>query len=102
MTVLYLQNKMQTFLTDIDALPYGKRYIKLKLKEQYGDSVHFVEQGGLHDIVTMRENTSRILRSYFNDKPKDEKSQINAIIEAAARLIKSDIKSDVPSNTDFT
>ena len=37
--------------------------------------------------------------SMTNQKMKNHKK--NAMIEAAARLIKSDIKSDVPSNTDL-
>ncbi|KAG7176443.1 hypothetical protein Hamer_G021273 [Homarus americanus] len=48
----------------------------------------------------MREKTSQILRSYFNIQAKDEESQKQAIIETAAQLIKSDIKSNVPSLTD--
>ena len=69
------------------------------MKEQYGDNVHFAEGEGLHDIVTLREKTSHILRSYFNTQTKDEESQKQAIIETAVRLIKSDIKSNVPCLT---
>ena len=47
----------------------------------------------------MREKTSEILRSYFNTQAKDEASQKQAIIETAARFIKSDIKSSVASVT---
>ena len=51
----------------------------------------------MDDIVTMREQTSQILRSYYKQKCQegDEESQKRAIIETAARLIKSDIKSQV-------
>jgi len=45
--------------------------------------------------VTMRDKTTQILRSYFNEQEKE--SQKHAIIQTAARLIKSDIKSNVPS-----
>ena len=47
--------------------------------------------------VTMKEKTSQLLRSYFNAPAKDEESQKQVIIETAARLIESDIKSNVPS-----
>ena len=47
--------------------------------------------------VTMKEKTSQLLRSYFNAQAKDEESQKQVIIETAARLIESDIKSNVPS-----
>ena len=47
----------------------------------------------------MREKTSHILRSYFNSTmhEADEDSQKRAILETAARLIKTDIKTNVPS-----
>jgi hypothetical protein len=45
----------------------------------------------------MKEKTSQLLRSYFNAPGKDEESQKQVIIETAARLIESDIKSNVPS-----
>ncbi len=73
----------------------------MKLKEQYGESIYIAEGEGLDDIVTMRENTSQILQSYFKctNKDGDEESQKRAILETAARLIKSDIKINVPSNS---
>ena len=65
--------------------------------EQYGDSIHIAEGEGVHDIVTMREKTSHILRSYFksNGKEEDEEAQKREIIKAEARLIRSDIKTNV-------
>ena len=52
--------------------------------------------------MTLREKTSHILRSYFKktNQEGDEESQKKAIIETAARLMKSDIKTNVPSITD--
>ena len=48
------------------------------------ESVYFAEKEGLQDLVTMKENTSKILRSYFNAQAKDEESQKQVIIETAA------------------
>lgn len=67
------------------------------------------EGEGLHDIVTFREKTSSILRDYFKMPNKDdEEAQKRAIIETAAKLIKSDIKthlmpimSEYPKATDL-
>jgi len=55
----------------------------------------------LDDIVTMREQTSQILRSYYKQKCQegDDESQKRAIIETAARLIRSDIKFQVSTVT---
>lgn len=49
----------------------------------------------------MKEKTQQIFRSYFKQqKATNEESQKRAIIETAARLIKCDIKTNVPSVTD--
>ena len=74
----------------------------IKLIDTYGDSIYFAEGEGVHDIVTMREKTSQILRSYFKDHDKegDEEAQKRAIIKTAAKLIRSDIKANVPTASD--
>jgi len=102
MTVSYLRGKMEEFLTGENCLPYTNYYLKNKMKERYEDSIYIAEGEGLNDIVTFREKTSHILRAYYKDaqQDRDEEAQKKAIIETAARLIKSDIKTDVPSVTD--
>ena len=100
LAITHLRDIMKESLTNPDSEPYGNQYLKRKLREQYQDNVHFTGGSGLHDIVTMREKTSQILRSYFSNQVKDEESQKQEIIQTAARLIKSDIKSNVQSITD--
>ena len=102
LTISYLSSKMKEYLSDGDLEPYGKQYLKAQLKELYGDCIYISEREGLDDIVTMREKTSDILRSYFDNTKQegDEESQKRAILETAARLIKSDIKTNVISVTD--
>ncbi|KAG1662657.1 Villin-1 [Nymphon striatum] len=101
-TISDLGNKIKEFLTDTESTPYGNQYLKQKLIEHYGDSIYIAEGEGVHDIVTMREKTSQILRSYFKShgKEEDEEAQKRAIIKTAARLIRSDIKTNVPSTSD--
>lgn len=102
MTVSYLRGKMEEFLTEENSLPYIGYYLKKKMVERYGISVYIAEGEGLNDIVTFREKTPHILLSFYKDAQRegDEESQKKAIIETAARLIKSDIKTGVPSVTD--
>ena len=96
LTITYLSNKMKEYLHDSDSSAYGNQYLKSKLQKHYGDSVFLAEGEGLHDIVTFREKTSSILRDYFKMPNKDdEESQKKAIIETAAKLIKSDIKTQL-------
>ncbi|KAG1669527.1 Sodium channel protein para [Nymphon striatum] len=102
LTISDLGNKMKEFLADKESTPYGNQYLKQKLMEHYGDSIYIAEGEGVHDIVTMREKTSQILRSYFKShgKEEDEEAQKRAIIKTAARLIRSYIKTNVPSTSD--
>jgi len=49
----------------------------------------------------MREITSQILRAHSKSaRSSDEESQKREIIATAARLIKCDIKNNIPSETD--
>ena len=93
LTITELASKMKEFLKCTGSLPYGNQYLKFKLLEKYGDSLYIAEGEGLHAIVTFREETSRILRDYFNTPNKDDDdAHMRAIIEAAAKFIKRDIK----------
>ena len=86
-----LLTKMEEYFED--SVPYGKQYLKSKLLEHYGDSLFLAESCGQQDIMTFREKTSLILRDYFNMPNKnDNEAHKRAIIEAAAKLIKSEIK----------
>ena len=98
LTVSDLKCKMKEYLYKANSIPYGNQYLKSQLKERYGNCIYIAEGEGLGDIVTMREKTSEILRSYFNstNQEGDEESQKRAILETAAKLIKSDIKTNVP------
>jgi len=101
MTISDLVRKMGEYLLDEGSIPYGSQYLKQKLKERYGDSIYIAEGEGLEDVVTMRVKASKILRTYFKSaKGDDAESQKRAIIATAAKLLKCDIKADIPSVTD--
>lgn len=101
LTVSDIVTIMRDYLSEEASVPYGNQYMKEKLKGHFGDSIHISEGEGLHDLVTMREQTSKILRDYFKGvRNGDEESQKRTIINTAAKLLKSDIKTNVPSVTD--
>lgn len=102
LTLSDLRAKMKEVLANPDTDPYSSYYLKGQLQNRYGDSIYIAEGKGLQDIVTMKEKTSQILRSYFktNRQDEDEESQKRRIIDTAARLIKSDVKTNVESVTD--
>ena len=87
----------------MDCTAYSRQCMKVKLIESYDDSLYIAEKDGEQDVVTMMETVTRILRSYYKNKEDvDETRQKFRIIEAAARLMNSDVKSDVyPSTSDI-
>ena len=93
-----LTKKMAEYLVQPDAMAYGNQYLKSKLVKHYEESIFIAYQVGLNDIVTFREKTSSILRDYFRQPENDEEAQKRAIIQTAAKLIKSDIKSLIASS----
>ena len=94
-------NKMKEYLQDDDYVAYGNQYLKSKLLEHYGKSIFIAEGEGLSHIVTFRAKTSEILRNYFNTpNGDDEETEKRAIIEDAAKLIKSDIKTIITPSVD--
>ena len=101
MTVSQLNDKMKEFLTVKNTDSYSNRYLKTRLKDHFKDYIHISEAEGSSDIVTFREKSSEILRSHFKltQQDTDEESQKKNIIETAARLIKSDVMSNVSSDT---
>ena len=56
---------MKGYLSNPDLEPYDNYNLKKRLKKRCKDSIHFSEGEGLDDIVTMREQTSQILRSCY-------------------------------------
>ena len=100
-TISDLKNKMNDFLIGTDSSAYGTQYLKKKLLQKYGEDIQFAEERGLNDIVTLSEKGSSILRKYkeLSDIGNDLEDHKRAIIETAAKLIKSDIKSNIPSET---
>ena len=92
---------MKGYLCNPDSEPYDHYSLKKRLKNSLRTQFIFSEGECLDDIVTMREQTSQILRSHYKQKCQegDEESQKRAIIENAARLIRSDTKSQVSTVT---
>ena len=74
--------------------PYGTQYMKQKLIDYYGDGIFICNKEGKSDVVTLKETAEKILRQcYEKSKTSDIHLQKILIIEAAAKLIKTDIKS---------
>ena len=90
-------------MSKADSIPYGNQYLKTLLMRRYTDGIFIAERDGSDCIVTLKEKTSEILRSYFNSRTQtgDEESEKRRLLETAAKLIKSDIKNIVPHVNEY-
>ena len=95
-------DNMSEYLDHKVSVSYAASYLKRKLQDHYNDSNFIAEKEKLSDMVTFREQTSFILRSYYRNEQRedDDETQKKFIIKTAAKLIQSDIKSNVASVTD--
>ena len=102
LTISDVVSKMKGYLLEDGSVPYGNQYLKETLKWHYGYLIYEAEGGGLNNFVTMREKkTSKILRDSFKStQGGDEERQKRAIIKPTAKLMKSDIKTNVPPVTE--
>ena len=91
-TIQDLIVKMTEYLQDTGCEPYCAKWMKIKIKEHFGDRVIMT---GLENqcVVTLRDTAHSILREFHKQQksmnPEDEKLNI---IKTAAKLIGSDVK----------
>ena len=100
---------MKEYLHDSDSSGYGNQYLKSSFNNTTGILYLWLRVKGSMILWLFEKKTSSILRDYFKMPNKDdEEAQKRAIIETAAKLIKSDIKthlmpimSEYPKATDL-
>ena len=93
-TVIDLVELMQDHLTSIDSnkKTYGVQYMKQILQDHFKDKIIFTDIAG-KNVITFRTTASSILHDYYiHDKNACEDIEALRLIEAAAKLIKSNIK----------
>ena len=90
-TVNDLMNKMAEFN---DQEPYSARYMKEKLKENFGVNIVIASTNGKADVETFRSTASTILQNFYDaSRDADPEADKIRVIKPAADLIKKDIKS---------
>ena len=96
--IVDLVKKMEQFLQQSESDSYIVTYMKKKLLDRYGDQIIVTEINGKSNVVTFRRTAASILHDFY-DKQRMEhaESETMRIIDTAAKLIKSDIKSMVAS-----
>ena len=92
---------MNKFLIDTEESAYDKRHMKRKLEDFYGENIIISGGIGRPLIVTYRQTAHSILQDYFKrSATNDIELEKIQLIEAAARLLHSEIKENVESSKD--
>ena len=88
-----LIGNMQEYLDGSGEDAYNRKFMIEKLKEHYDDEVIIYSRHGqgISNVLTLRESADKVLGMYYK-KPKDVDTERD-ITEAAAKILKSDIKS---------
>ncbi|VDI73947.1 Hypothetical predicted protein [Mytilus galloprovincialis] len=97
-TVADLVKKMSEHCGIDDA--YGVQHMKNKLQEHFGDKVIISEINGKPNVVTFRNTVRSILQEFYeqtNTNPSIDEEK-KSIIQAAAKILKSEILSSETSN----
>ena len=86
-------------LVDTGQDPYSAKYMKIKIKEHFGDRVLMTARGAKDCVVTLRDTASSILHAFHKQcKAENAEDEKHSIVETAAKLIESDVKSMEPSH----
>ena len=93
LTLNDLVSMMNELMGDSQDSGYSERYMKKKMRERFGESAVFAEINGRQNVITLRATAHAILHEYYL-KPKnvDVELEKEAIVRAAAAIIKSDAK----------
>jgi hypothetical protein len=77
-----------------DCEAYSFKHMKQMLQEHFGDNIIITEINGIDNVVTFRHKAASILTNFFQQSRQlDCELEKQRVVEAAASLIKSDIKS---------
>lgn len=100
-TLTELCDLMDMYLKEEECGAYSQRYMKKRLLDTLTtDRIVITTIKGKENVVTFREQASRILLDFHAHDLQDEESCKLAIIEACAKLLKSDIRA-IEQNTDI-
>ena len=96
-TVNDLTKKMQEFLQNSEEQAYSGVYIKKKLQDHFGDRIVITTTKKQANIVTLQSRASAIINEIYSQPKKEDCEAVKTkIIKAAANLIKSDLKKEMP------
>ncbi len=86
---------MEQKLADTAHKAYGYTHMKKRLQEPFGEKIILTEINGKSNVATFRTTARAVLHEYYKQQQQDKNTteETMKLIQAAARLIKEDIKS---------
>ena len=92
-TINDLIDLMNQKLADTDYEAYGYTHMKTKLKEHFGERIVQTEINGKPNVVTFRTTARVVLQDYYSKQQQQDTAEEKIkLVQAAAKLIKEDIK----------
>lgn len=86
--------EMSTYSPDAPNNCYGKKHMKNKLIEHFGDRIIVTELCGKETVVTLKSTAERLLHEfYLSPRNTDTEAEKIKILTTAAKLLQNDIKS---------
>ena len=85
-----------------DIEPYSFPHMKHKLKEHFGDRIIITDINGKPNVITFYSTASATLQQFYQQqRNEDAEKEKLRLVEAAAKIIKNDIKSLNTSNETY-
>ena len=95
-TINDLIDLMNQKLTNTDYDAYGYTYMKTRLQKHFGERIVQTEINGKPNVITFRTTARVVLQDYYSKQQQQEKENTAEekikLVQAAAKLIKEDIK----------
>lgn len=89
-------------IANINEYIYSNKYLKQKLFDHYGNTVHCSHFGGKKSVFSFVEKVSEFLSKNWNENSKKSLNLDRIqIVEAAAKIIKEDIQAEVFDLTEY-
>lgn len=78
----------------VEGTIYSRKWFKSKLKDHYKESIFFSEQTGKSDIVCFNDTASSVISdNWYKERKQNVEEEKRRIIEAAANLIRCEVRS---------
>ena len=84
-----------------DDVVYSRKQMKRKLESHYGDDIIISQTDGKSNMVCFKDAAKFIITKSVEEKRNENMTETERIIKTAAKLIKTEIKSETPNQANM-